>query len=68
MRFLSSFIFTEDLGAAFFPAAAGPEAWAPPHALAYPELAPTALHHTATLMQHPALTQLPVRVSYMFTF
>ncbi|XP_060552862.1 uncharacterized protein LOC132714124 isoform X4 [Ruditapes philippinarum] len=52
----------QDLGAAFFPAA-GPEAWAPPHALAYPELAPTALHHTATLMQHPALTQLPVRVS-----
>ncbi|XP_060552873.1 protein couch potato-like isoform X14 [Ruditapes philippinarum] len=51
----------QDLGAAFFPAA-GPEAWAPPHALAYPELAPTALHHTATLMQHPALTQLPVRI------
>ncbi|XP_052265380.1 uncharacterized protein LOC127867912 isoform X3 [Dreissena polymorpha] len=48
----------QDLGAAFFPA--GPEAWAPPHALAFPELAPgTALHH-ATLVQHP-LTQLPMR-------
>lgn len=51
----------QDLGAAFFPGA-GPEAWAPPHPLAYPELAaPTAaLHHTA-LVQHPALAQLPVR-------
>ncbi|XP_053387224.1 uncharacterized protein LOC123541935 [Mercenaria mercenaria] len=57
----------QDLGAAFFPAAAGPEAWAPPHALAYPELAPTALHHTAALMQHPALTQLPVRAVDMNT-
>lgn len=55
---------TEELGPALFPTAAGPEAWAPPHALAYPELAPaTALHHAA-LVQHP-LTQLPVRVSVM---
>ncbi|KAL4216394.1 RNA-binding protein with multiple splicing 2 [Mactra antiquata] len=57
----------QDLGAAFFPAAAGPEAWAPPHALAYPELAPTALHHTAALMQHPAITQLPMRAVDMNT-
>ncbi|XP_052785667.1 protein couch potato-like isoform X9 [Mya arenaria] len=50
----------QDLGPAFFPAAPGPEAWAPPHALAYPELAPgTTLHHA--LMQHP-LTQLPMRM------
>lgn len=55
----------QDLGPAFFPA--GPEAWAPPHALAYPELAPgTALHHTA-LMQHPSLTQMPMRALDMNT-
>jgi len=52
------------LGAAFFPAAAGPEAWAPPTALAYPELAGGPALHPA-LMQHP-LTQLPVRVSLTF--
>ncbi|XP_052785658.1 protein couch potato-like isoform X3 [Mya arenaria] len=53
----------QDLGPAFFPAAPGPEAWAPPHALAYPELAPgTTLHHA--LMQHP-LTQLPMRAADM---
>lgn len=57
--------FTEELGAAFIPGA--PEAWAPHPLAAYPELAPNAaaIHHTA-LIQHPALAQVPVRVSYQF--
>ncbi|KAL5020402.1 hypothetical protein ScPMuIL_003294 [Solemya velum] len=53
----------QELGAAFFPG--GPEAWAPHSFAAYPELAPTALHHTA-LIQHPALAQVPMRVSSFF--
>lgn len=60
--------FTEELGAAFIPGA--PEAWAPHPLAAYPELAPNAaaIHHTA-LIQHPALAQVPVRVSYhLFPF
>ena len=59
---------TEELGTAIMPG--GAETWA---AAAHPALAPyqeltpsaaTALHHHATLLQHPTLTQLPVRVSY----
>lgn len=58
----------EELSAAFFPG--GPEAWAPHPLAAYPELAPSAaaaIHHTA-LIQHPALAQVPVRVSYQNLF
>lgn len=59
--------FSEELSAAFFPGAT--ETWAPHPLAAYPELAaPTAaLHHHAALIQHPALAQVPVRVSYHFS-
>ena len=60
--------FSEELSAAFFPGAT--ETWAPHPLAAYPELAaPTAaLHHHAALIQHPALAQVPVRVSCHFLY
>lgn len=63
-----SLCFSEELSAAFFPGAT--ETWAPHPLAAYPELAaPTAaLHHHAALIQHPALAQVPVRVSGHFLY
>ena len=59
---------TEELGAAaFFPGMAEPWAAHPLVSTSYAELAPTAaaLHHP-TLIQHPALAQVPIRVSWPF--
>lgn len=57
-----SLCLSEELSAAFFPGAT--ETWAPHPLAAYPELAaPTAALHHHALIQHPALAQVPVRVS-----
>ncbi|XP_076438970.1 uncharacterized protein LOC143277898 [Babylonia areolata] len=58
----------QELGTAIMPAG-GPETWAAaahPALAPYPELTPTAATtlHPTTLLQHPALTQLPVRITY----
>lgn len=54
------FPFAEELGAAFFPGVA--ETWATHPLAAYTELPAAALHHHPTLIQHPALAQVPVRI------
>lgn len=60
-----SLCLSEELSAAFFPGAT--ETWAPHPLAAYPELAaPTAALHHHALIQHPALAQVPVRVSRHF--
>jgi len=62
-----TFPLSEELGAAaFFPGM--PETWAAhPLAAAFTDLTPAALHHP-TLIQHPALAQVPVRVSFAFPY